>query len=94
MKAFIFWNGSLRVILESYLEVTLVCMIILKKYEFTIENDSIQEYIDNYSFLIFCIIYVPIPFLLTVFIIVNRTQIKKEIYWMDIVKTSTIKVSP
>ena len=80
--------------METYLEVSIVCMVIYKKYEFQLLGfETLQEYIDNYSYLIFCLVYVPLPFIMIVYIILNKTQIKKEIFWMDIVKTSTIKVS-
>ena len=81
----IFWNGPLRFIMESYLEVMITVLIAMhKKTRFT----TYEETLSNVVMILCLCSYVCAPFIVLFVITWERKKISRELYWIEHFKKS------
>ena len=80
VKRKFFWNGIIRFVMESYLETMIVVFIGLHyKMDFATYHDIVS----NGSSLVAFFVYGTIPFILTLMIVLNKSKINRELYWIN-----------
>jgi hypothetical protein len=89
-----FWNGALRLILETYLEIPIVALIIMKDFDLARFGTSYHESISQAGiiFLIMCCVATPI--LVSLYLFDNYSKIKREVEWKKIVDRKREKLDP
>ena len=67
MKHF-FWNEAIRLLLESYLEMPIVALIVLKKFDFDKFGSSYTETISQCSLFFFVTTTLSAPFVIFIYL--------------------------
>ena len=81
----LFWNGPIRFIMESYLEVMIAVLIAMHK---KVRFSTYELIVSNVTLILCLITYSCAPFLIIFTIIWERKKITREGYWIEYCRQS------
>ena len=89
-----FWNGALRLILETYLEIPIVALIIMKDLDFAKFGTSYHESISQTGIIFLMMCCVGAPLMVSFYLYDNYSKIKREVEWKKIIDRKREKLDP